>query len=99
MFSPALGDWTFDVQPSPPIALPPLAEQQWIVAKVDELMHWCDALEGPNAVHLAMLGHRVTAADQSKVGLAKARRLAGKRGVKIETVVANLADYPIATGA
>ena len=22
-----------------------MAEQQWIVAKVDELMRWCDALE------------------------------------------------------
>lgn len=55
--------------------------------------------EGRNAVHLATLGHRVTAVDQSKVGLAKARRLAGARGVEIETVVADLADYSIAAGA
>lgn len=54
--------------------------------------------EGRNAVHLATLGHRVTAVDQSEVGLAKARRLAGARGVKIETVVADLADYSIAPG-
>ena len=55
--------------------------------------------EGRNAVHLATLGHRVTAVDQSEVGLAKARRLAGARGVKIETVLADLANYSIATGA
>ena len=28
-----------------PIAVPPLAGQQRIVAKVDSLMRWCDALE------------------------------------------------------
>ena len=55
--------------------------------------------EGRNAVHLARLGHRVTAVDQSEVGLAKARRLAATHGVEIETVVADLADYSIATGA
>jgi SAM-dependent methyltransferase len=55
--------------------------------------------EGRNAVHLATLGHCVTAVDQSEVGLAKARRLAGTRGVEIETVPADLADYAIAAGA
>jgi SAM-dependent methyltransferase len=55
--------------------------------------------EGRNAVHLATLGHRVTAVDQSEIGLAKARRLSGARGVEIETVLADLADYAIAAGA
>ena len=55
--------------------------------------------EGRNAVYLATLGHRVTAVDQSEVGLAKARRLAGTRGVKIEIVLADLANYSIAAGA
>jgi SAM-dependent methyltransferase len=55
--------------------------------------------EGRNAVHLAALGHPVTAVDQSEVGLSKARRLAKKRGVKIETVVADLATYSIAAGS
>ena len=55
--------------------------------------------EGRNAVHLATLSHRVTAVDQSEVGLTKARRLAKTRGVKIETVVTDLANYTIVTGA
>ena len=55
--------------------------------------------EGRNAVHLATLGHRVTAVDQSEVGLAKARRLAAARGVEIETVATDLADYSIAVAA
>lgn len=52
--------------------------------------------EGRNAVFLAEAGHRVTAVDASAVGLAKARRLAAERGVTLETVVADLADYEIA---
>lgn len=55
--------------------------------------------EGRNAVHLATLGHRVTALDQSEVGLAKARRLAAARGVEIETVATDLADYSIVVAA
>jgi len=55
--------------------------------------------EGRNAVHLAMLGHRVTAVDQSDIGLAKARRLAAAHGVEITTVATDLSDYPIAPGA
>ncbi len=54
--------------------------------------------EGRNAVYLAGLGHRVVALDQSAVGLAKAERLAASRGVRIETCVADLADYAVAPG-
>jgi SAM-dependent methyltransferase len=54
--------------------------------------------EGRNAVHLATLGHRVTAVDQSEAGLAKARRLAAARGVEIETVLADLGDFTIKPG-
>lgn len=55
--------------------------------------------EGRNAAHLAGLGHRVVAVDQSEVGLAKARQLAADRGLTIETVPADLATYPIEPGA
>jgi SAM-dependent methyltransferase len=49
--------------------------------------------QGRNAVHLAGLGHSVTAVDQSAVGLARARELAASRGISIHTVTADLADY------
>jgi SAM-dependent methyltransferase len=51
--------------------------------------------EGRNAVYLATLGHEVVAVDQSDVGLAKAQKLAAERGVKIRTIVADLADFVI----
>lgn len=55
--------------------------------------------EGRNAVHLAALGHAVTAVDQSEVALKKARKLAAARGVTVETVTADLTGYRIAPGA
>jgi SAM-dependent methyltransferase len=51
--------------------------------------------EGRNAVFLAGLGLRVTAVDGSPVGLAKARALATERGVRIDTVVADLASFEL----
>ncbi|MFH1569986.1 MAG: class I SAM-dependent methyltransferase [Gemmatimonadota bacterium] len=55
--------------------------------------------EGRNATYLAGRGARVTAVDQSPVGLAKARQLAAERGVSITTVCADLADFAIAPAA
>jgi SAM-dependent methyltransferase len=51
--------------------------------------------EGRNAVYLAELGFEVLAVDSSAVGLGKAQKLAKSRGVAIETLVADLADYDI----
>lgn len=55
--------------------------------------------EGRNAVFLAGLGHEVTAMDGSEVGLAKARTLAEQRGVSLQTVHADAADFTIEPGA
>jgi SAM-dependent methyltransferase len=49
--------------------------------------------EGRNGVWLAQQGHRVTAMDGSAVGLQKAQALAAERGVRIETVLGDLADW------
>ena len=51
--------------------------------------------EGRNAVYLAELGYQVTAVDSSSVGLEKADSLARERGVHIETVNADLAEFHI----
>ena len=51
--------------------------------------------EGRNGVFLAKLGLHVTSVDLSEVGLSKARDLAAKRGVSIQTVQADLKDYEI----
>lgn len=49
--------------------------------------------EGRNAVHLASLGHSVTAQDISPVGLAKAAELASERSVALRTLCCDLADF------
>lgn len=54
--------------------------------------------EGRNAVHLARLGHHVTAVDQSGVGLAKAARLAADQGVTLTSVVSDITDFVITPG-
>ncbi len=49
--------------------------------------------EGRNGVHLAQQGHRVVSVDASSVGLAKAKHLASQRGVQIQTITADLAQF------
>lgn len=51
--------------------------------------------EGRNAVAMAARGLAVTAVDASDVGLRKARALAAERGVALETVTADLADFDL----
>lgn len=53
--------------------------------------------EGRNAVFLAERGFVVTGVDGSKVGLEKAQKLATQRGVKLETVVADLREFDLGT--
>ena len=49
--------------------------------------------EGRNAVFLASLGLEVHGVDGSELGLAKAKKLAESKGVRITTEVANFASY------
>jgi SAM-dependent methyltransferase len=51
--------------------------------------------QGRNAVFLAQRGFEVTAMDQSPTGLARANALAAERGVKLTTIVADLAEFMI----
>ncbi|WP_425045296.1 SAM-dependent methyltransferase [Primorskyibacter sp. S87] len=49
--------------------------------------------EGRNSVHLALLGHEVTAFDASGVGLEKARKLAATAGAKVDFHQAGIEDW------
>lgn len=55
--------------------------------------------EGRNAVWLAQQGFEVTGVDLSAVGLDKAQQLAAARGVRITTVVADLATHDLGHAA
>ena len=48
---------------------------------------------GRNAVYLAEKGWTVTAVDISPAGLAWCRRLAGERGVEVQTIAADLLSF------
>lgn len=54
--------------------------------------------EGRNAVWLAERGWRVTAMDFSRVGLAKAARIAERRGVTVDWVHADVLVAPVEPG-
>lgn len=69
-----------------------LVEQAWRFRAGGEVLVPGDG-EGRNGVWLAAQGHRVVSLDASSVGLEKARELAVKRGVKLETVAADLAEW------
>lgn len=49
--------------------------------------------EGRNAMFLASLGFRTLAVDQSEVGMQKAMRLAGERGLPLQTQIADLRTF------
>lgn len=74
-------EWTAQLAASQLVPLPPLAEQRRIVAKVDELMALCDALERESvdamAAHLALveelLGTLVNSADATDLATNWAR--------------------------
>jgi SAM-dependent methyltransferase len=73
---------------------------QWLIMNQHRLPQSGKALalgdgEGRNGVFLAELGFEVTSVDLSEVGLSKARELASKRGVTIQTVQADLEYYKI----
>ncbi|RLK50360.1 methyltransferase family protein [Alkalispirillum mobile] len=71
-----------------------LAAQAWRIPAGGRVLCLAEG-EGRNAVWLAGQGFRVTAVDASEVGLGKGRRLAEMRGVEVEWVLADLAEYRI----
>ena len=79
------------------------APNEFLRVRCSEIRRGGDVLclgegEGRNSVFLAEQGFHPLAIDQSTVGLNKAQQLAASKGVRIETVAADLADYRIEPG-
>ena len=71
-----------------------LREHAGLIARGGKVLCLAEG-EGRNAVHLAGLGHAVTAVDGSAAGLAKLAKLADARGARVAAVQADLADFRI----
>lgn len=69
-----------------------LRAQAGVLAPCSRVLCVADG-EGRNSVHLAGLGHRVTAFDASGVALDKARALAKERGVSVDFVQSGIEDW------
>lgn len=70
-----------------------LAREAWRIRPRGRVLCVADG-EGRNSVHLAALGHDVTAFDLSAVALAKARALARERGVDVRYSQGDLCARP-----
>lgn len=81
-------DYVYGVQPN---AFVREAAERWLTPQQDVLV--LGAGEGRNAVHLARLGHTVTAADYSVEGLRKTERLAQTKDVAVQTVEADVRSW------
>lgn len=75
-----------------------LAAQQHRLAGYKTALAVADG-EGRNGVFLAEQGLAVTSIDASSVGIAKAKALAGKRGVDLDARLVDIADYSWPEGA
>jgi len=71
-----------------------LAQSYQLIARQGRVLCLAEG-EGRNGVFLAQQGLDVLAVDASAVGIAKAQKLAEEKGVKLHTLVADLADFVI----
>lgn len=69
-----------------------LAAQSHLLPKSGKVLSIADG-EGRNGVWLAEQGLDVVSMDASPVGLDKAKKLAGKRGVLLKTYLLDISDY------